>query len=333
MKDKFKFVIAGFGNIASTYISAIKKIDNADVVGVISRTGHENSTSNLKDKIEFEKSLKKLKTNFDAVIICTPNGLHHTLAIKAASMGKHVLTEKPIDISLRSIDKMIDICKKNNVKLGVAYQRRMNPDNIVMKKIISENKLGRIFAADLTVKNYRPDSYYYNAPYRGTWALNGGGPFMMQASHNIDLYLWFFGKPNKIVSDYDTFIHKIEVEDHGAALLRYKNGMIGTIIASTAAKPGFDPKLEIHSEAGTVVMENDIITLWAVEGIENPSQAKGKKVFSGASSAVVSDTSSHEAIIKDFIQAVKENREPVVSAEAARLTTEIILKIYKSKIK
>ncbi|MEJ2617517.1 MAG: Gfo/Idh/MocA family oxidoreductase, partial [Ignavibacteriaceae bacterium] len=223
-------------------------------------------------------------------------------------------------------------CKKANVKLGVAYQRRTSPDNIIIKKLIQENKLGKIFAADLTVKNYRDDNYYNSGDYRGTWNIDGGGPFMQQASHYIDLYGWYFGKPDKVISFCDTFIHDIETEDHGAAMFRYNNGMIGTIIASTAAKPGFAAKLEIHSEAGTIKMENDIITGWFIEGMDNPGKNSGLKVHTGASTAAVEDTQRHEEIMKDFIQSINEDREPLVNGESARLATEMILQIYHNRV-
>lgn len=332
MSDNIKFVIIGSGNIANTYVKAFEKLRGVKISGLVSRSGQKPEALKDNSEIEVAAELKKINSDFDAVIICTPNGLHRKSAVEAANLGKHVLTEKPLEITSEAMDEMISVCRKKNIKLGVAYQRRMSPDNIEMKRIIDGKKLGKIFAADLTIKNYRNDVYYNSAAYRGTHSLDGGGPFIQQASHNIDLYAWFFGKPKRIISDYDTFLHDIEVEDHGVALLRYDNGMIGTIIASTGCKPGFDPKLEIHSELGTVVMENDIITLWAVDGIENPGKSENIKIQSGASSAVVANTYNHEEIIKDFAEAIKKDRDPYITGESARLATDIVLDIYKNKI-
>ena len=326
-----KFVIVGSGNISNTYVKALKNIESAELVGIVSRTGKKPSSLNNVD-IEVANSINKIKNDFNAVILCTPNALHHEGAVEASRIGKHVLTEKPLDISLESMDLMINSCRKANVKLGVVYQRRTSPDNISVKRLIQENKLGKIFAADLSVKNYRDDNYYKSGDYRGTWSIDGGGPFMQQASHNIDLYGWFFGKPDKVVSFCDTFIHDIETEDHGAVLLRHNNGMIGTIVASTATRPGFAAKLEIHSEAGTIAMANDIITEWYIEDIDNPGTNSGLQIHSGASTASVEDTQRHEEIIKDFIQSVNENHEPLVTGESARLATEIILQIYNSRV-
>lgn len=329
MKRKIKFVIIGSGNIANTYCNAIGKIDDAEVIAVVSQKlnkpadfGHLPSYRNLND-IDLE---------FDAVVVCTPNGYHHVGAIEAAELGKHVLCEKPIDISLDSIDRMIDSCKENKVKLGVAYQRRYSSDNPIVKKLIDENKLGKIFSVDLAVKNYRDDAYYNSAAYRGTYKIDGGGPFIQQASHYIDLYYWYFGKPGKLVSTLATFVHDIEVEDHGAVLCVHDSGMIGTITASTATKPGFPAKMEIYSDKGYLVLENDVITQWDMGGLENPSiQGRTGNMHTGSSSAFVNDTSNHEFVIKDFIEAINTGKEPLVTGESARNATEIILDIYNNQ--
>ena len=329
MKETTKFVIIGSGNIANTYITAIGNIKNAEVIGLVSTKIKLPTGFSL---LPSYSSLKEIDVDFDAVIICTPNGLHHVSAIEAAKLGKHVLCEKPIDISLEAIDKMIKACKENNVKLGVAYQRRFSADNPAVKALIDKNEIGSIFSVDLSVKNYRDDSYYNSAAYRGTYKIDGGGPFIQQASHYIDLYYWYFGKPVKLVSKLGTFAHDIEVEDHGAAICLHNSGMIGTITASTATKPGFPAKLEIYTNKGYLVMENDVITQWQIDGIKNPSlQKPDTNKHTGASSAKVSDTSNHELVIKDFIDSIKLDKDPLITGESARNATEIILEIYNNQ--
>lgn len=325
---KFRFVIIGSGNIANTFISAIEKINNAEVVGVVSRSLNKPSKY---PNLNSYKKLSDVDEKFDAVIICTPNGLHHISAIEAASLGKHVLCEKPIDINLDSIDKMILACRENNVKLGVTYQRRYSSDNPIIKKLIDANKLGKIFSVDLSVKNYRDDNYYNSGEYRGTYKIDGGGPFIQQASHYIDLYYWFFGKPNKIVSKLGTFVHDIEVEDHGAVIFSHENGMISTITASTATKPGFPAKMEIYSDKGFLILENDVITKWQIDDLPNPTKQKSVNTHSGSATAAVDDTTNHEFLIKDFIDAVSNNHDPLITGESAKNATEIILEIYQKQ--
>jgi predicted dehydrogenase len=328
MNDKFKFVIYGTGNIANTFVSAVENIPNSEVIGVVSRSLKSPSKF---PKLKSYKTLAELTESFDAVIICTPNYYHHINAIEAAELGKHVLCEKPIDISLDSIDKMIAACNWNNVTLAVSYQRRFSSDNPIVKNLIDKNKLGKIFSVDLSVKNYRDDAYYNSSAYRGTSDIDGGGPFIQQASHYIDLYYWFFGKPNKIVSKLGTFVHDLKVEDHGAVICTHEDGMISTITASTATKPGFPAKLEIYSDKGYLILENDVIRHWDIEGLDNPTKQENENTHSGSATALVEDTTNHEYVIKDFIEAIREKKEPLVSGDSARNATEIILDIYNNQ--
>jgi UDP-N-acetyl-2-amino-2-deoxyglucuronate dehydrogenase len=326
--NNIKFVIIGSGNIANTYISAICNLDDAEVIGVVARS--QNKPTKY-ENLNSYRTLIDIEQDYDAVIVCTPNALHHVSTIEAASLGKHVLFEKPIDISIDSIDRMILSCKENNVKLGVAYQRRFSSNNPIVKNLIDENKLGKIFSVALSIKNYRDDNYYNSAKYRGTYKLDGGGPFIQQASHYIDLYYWIFGKPNKLVSKLNTFVHNIEVEDHGAVICSHDSGMISTINASTATKPGFPAKMEIYSNKGYLILENDVITHWEIEGLENPTKQTTTNVHTGSSSASVEDTQNHEYLIKDFISSIKENKEPLITGQSAKNATEIILDIYKNQ--
>ena len=324
-----RFVIVGTGNIAQTYVTAVDKLQHGDVVGFVSRGNRVPEFVDGGRQVEIARTLEELDTEFDAVILATPPGLHHQGAVAAARLGKHVLTEKPLDISTENMDAMIEACRVNGVKLGVSYQRRMSPDNRTVKKLLERGVLGIVYAADLSVKFWRDQAYYDSSPYRGTYAIDGGGPFVQQASHNIDIYTWFFGMPERVVSMLGTFAHDVEVEDHGACLLRHQNGMIGTIIASTAARPGFPARLEIHAERGSIVMENDVITTWSVDGMDNPSTRPDGVIHSGASVAVT-DTAGHEAILRDFIEAIRDDREPAVNGESARAASELILQIYAS---
>lgn len=326
MQKPVKFVVVGSGNISRTYFQAIHTIEDADIIGMVTRNIDKHL--DVGPELYIAPSLHDIPVDYDAVILATPNGLHHQGALEAAGLGKHVLTEKPLDITIENMDRMIQVCKENKVKLGVAYQHRMSPDNKAIKSLIDSGGLGRIFSADFTVRCWRDQAYYDSGDWRGGWQIDGGGPFIQQACHQVDLYTWFFGLPETVQALTERFMHDIEVEDHGAALFRHENGMIGTFIASTVAYPGFEPILTIHTEKGTVIMENGVITAWHIQGIDNPSQELTAPLHSGAASAAVTDTSGHEAIIVDFIDAIREDREPAISADSARLATELILQIY-----
>ncbi len=331
MSGKIRFVIIGTGNIANAYISAVENIRNAETVAFVSRTKKYLSQVTDSSKYEIAAELTDIKSEYEAVIICTPNGLHHISALEAARLGKHVLCEKPLDITIESTSSMIAACRSAKVKLAVAYQRRYSSDNPVIKKMLLEGKLGKVYSVDLSVKNYRDESYYSNAPYRGTYSIDGGGPFIQQAVHYIDLYAWYFGIPEKITSHLSKLHHNIEAEDYGIAICSHSNGMIGNIIASSAIKPGFPARMEIHTSKGTVIMENDIITLWSIEGIENPTQKSSlAQKHTGASNPFVNDTANHELIISDFIDSIKEDREPLINGESGEMATRIVLDIYRN---
>ncbi|MDQ8021734.1 MAG: Gfo/Idh/MocA family oxidoreductase [Moraxellaceae bacterium] len=322
-----KYLLVGTGNISRTYIGAIANIPGSEVVGCVSRSGRRPAVApDMPCWPTITAAASAI--DFDAVILTTPNGLHHEGATEAAALGKHVLTEKPLDITLSNMDRMIAACEAAGVTLATAYQRRTNPDNLAIKRLMEAGAFGRVYAADLAAKFWRDQAYYDSGAYRGGWALDGGGPFIQQACHNIDYYLWLFGMPDKVVSELGTFAHDIETEDHGAALLRYANGMIGTIIGSTAARPGFAARLEVHCERGSFVTLDDRIVTWEIDGIPNPANTTDIYDDKGASSAAVADTSRHEAILRDLEEAVRDGRPPLVTPQQARQTTELILRIY-----
>ena len=326
----FRFVLVGSGNIGGTYAKAIANLDEAALVGLVSRGNHRPEY--LSSVVEIVSTISKVEGPYDAVILATPNGTHHTYAREAAALGKHVLSEKVLDITREHMDEMSAACQRAGVTLAVTFQRRMSPDNTAVKQLLDSGALGRVFAAEMRVKFYRGMDYYSSADYRGGYAIDGGGPFIQQAAHNVDIFIWFFGMPIKVVSMLDTFDHDIDVEDHGVALMRYANGMIGTLTASTASRPGFAPVLEIHSARGTIIMENDEITAWHIEEVDRPQGTQDFTVHSGSDSAAVTDTAGHEAILQDFIQAARTGRQPAVPADSARLATELVLQIYQSRV-
>jgi predicted dehydrogenase len=196
MAKTVRFLIVGSGNIASTWVNVLRKVPGAQLAGIVSRSGTRPASLQGESGVKVWTSLAEASSRahtapdaaFDAVVVAVPNALHHQVIIEAAGLGRHVLTEKPLAISLDSADKAITACRAAGVTLGVCFQRRMSPDNRAVKALLDARKLGRVYAADVSVKFYREQSYYDSAPYRGSWAVDGGGAFMQQASHQVDLY-------------------------------------------------------------------------------------------------------------------------------------------------
>lgn len=325
------YVLFGSGNISRSYLSAISKIPGARIVACVSRSGA--SPKNAPDLPSY-RSLAQVKQHFDAVIVITPNGLHRQAAVEAAELGKHVLCEKPLDITQEAMDDMISACRSAEVKLAVAYQRRTNPDNINIHHMLESGALGRIYSADLSCKFWRDADYYASADYRGSYNLDGGGPFMQQACHNLDIYRWFFGMPDEIHGVLGNLYHNIEAEDHGAVLFRHGNGMIGSMVASTLARPGLPARLEVVCQKGLFVTEDDRITRWEIDGLPNPHKDSAESVTGAATnSAQLSSSLAHQRIVEDFEAAVAQQRKPLVTGEDARQTTELILEIYKHPVR
>jgi predicted dehydrogenase len=319
-----RYVLIGSGNIANTYLAALKRVPGSRLVGCVSRSGRLPSAAS---GLECRSRLSEIGQAFDAVIVATPNGLHHEGVLEAARLGKHVLTEKPLDINREAMAQMIAACDAAGCMLAVAYQHRTDPDSQAIKQLLREGRLGRIYAADLSCKFWRDQAYYDSAAYRGGWAIDGGGPFMQQACHNIDLYQWFFGMPDEVSARMATFAHRMEAEDHGAALLHYANGMIGTIVASTCARPGLPARLEVVCDKGVFVTLDDRIARWDIDGVANPT--RGREVPQAAANvATLSDAEPHAAILRDFEAAIVEGRAPLADARSAAQTTELILRIY-----
>ena len=325
---KFRLLLVGSGNIASTYIRAAANVPEIEIVGGVSRSGKR--PAGMSEDIPVYPSITKAGCEFDGVILATPNGCHAAGCLEAAKLGKHVFTEKTLALTRSDMDEMIDCCKQNKVQLAVAFQRRTAPDNIAVRELIRTGKLGRIIACELTVNFWRPDSYYRDSDYRGNLKMDGGGPFVQQASHNIDLYTWFFGMPQKVHAFTGTFLHDMESEDYGSAILLHEDGMIGTIIASTASKPGFDAAMTIRTGKGCLTLTGDRISFWDMEGLSNPSRSEGVTLHSGSSTNAVTATTGHEILLRDFAKKCFDGGNVMVSGTDAQMATELILQIYEA---
>ncbi|MHC4154727.1 MAG: Gfo/Idh/MocA family protein [Planctomycetota bacterium] len=330
--DKIEFVLLGAGSIAGKYVAAVNSVPDASITAVVSRRiakaeqfAQKHSIGHSSDSLE---SLAQ-KVDFDAVIIATPSGLHADGAIRAAKLKKHVLCEKPLDITLEKIDAMTTACESAGVRLGCAFQHRTADHNKAAYEAVQAGKLGKIYIANSFLKKYRAQEYYDSAAWRGTWELDGGGPFIQQAAHTLDLMVWMMGRAKSVVARTATVAHDIEVEDMGHAIVEYENGARGVLEASTVIRPGYPNKIEIHGEKGSIILTDGEIVDWSVEGLEAP-QFEGISNVSGATDPMAIGTQGHERIVADFVDAIRQNREPMIPPASARLSVELILALYES---
>jgi predicted dehydrogenase len=273
----------------------------------------------------------------DVVTICTPSGAHLEPAVAAAKAGKHVIVEKPLEVTLRRCDKIIDACKKSGVTLATIFPSRFHESSQLIKKAIDKRRFGKLTVGDAYVKWYRTQEYYDSGAWRGTWKLDGGGALMNQAIHSVDLLTWLMGPVVEISAHTATLAHKrIEVEDVAMATLRFKNGALGVIEATTAAYPGALKRIEIHGSDGSAVLEEEDISAWEFSKATKADKAlldrmKGKtQTGGGAADPAAIGHHGHTALFKDVVSAIKKRTKPLVDGPEGRRSVEIILGIYKA---
>ncbi len=334
------FGIVGCGMIASFHARAIAEIRGARVVALFD--SFPQSARKLAKSIDgvavYDDYSEFLRhPGLDVVNICTPSGAHMDVAVQAARAKKHVVVEKPLEITLKRCDKIIDTCDKNKVKLATILPSRFSPANLELKKAIDAGRFGKLTLGDTYVKWWRSQEYYDSGGWRGTWALDGGGAYMNQAIHNVDLLYWFMGDVAEVSGITDTLAHKrIEVEDTGVATVRFANGALGVLEATTSAYPGLLKKTEIHGTTGTVIVEQDDVLLWDFAK-SNRRDASIRQKFAqkaggtgGASDPSAISFAGHQAQLQDFIKAIKTGSTPAIDGREGRKSVEIILAIYKS---
>ena len=327
--------IAGSGMVAGVHASAIQEIEEAKLIGVWSYFAEEIQAFSDQYHTQGYQTYEALLKDpaIQAVIICLPSGYHAEYGMKAAALGKHVIVEKPIDISIAKARGLIEACRKKQVKLSVIFQNRFTPAAQKVKKAIDQGLLGRLILGDAYAKWYRSPEYYKSNPWRGTRSIDGGGALMMQAIHTIDLLQWLMGGVKSVNGSVRTSVHRIESEDLGVATVEYHNGAIGVIEGATAIRPGFKDRIEIHGEKGSIILEGGNIREWKVEGCSEADYVDEEKVVYGATNSPAISHVNHKAQLQDVINAILGDREPLVNGEEGFKTLQIVLGIYESSEK
>jgi predicted dehydrogenase len=333
--------LIGGGNITETHARAARAIPGVAIAAIhgtnaekIARLCHEYGGTSYQ---HFDAFLKHRP--MDLVIIGSPSGLHAEQGIAAAREGLHVLTEKPIEVSVAKTDALIAAAKESGVQLGVIFQDRTKPHILQLKKWLEEGLLGKVLFVDARVKWYRPPEYYANSRWRGTLALDGGGALINQGVHTVDLLLWLLGDVAHVQARTATLLHKVEAEDTAAATLEFASGALGVFHATTAAYPGYPRRVEISGANGTVILEHDRII--AADLRNSPAASRiasdlaalsesARDENKSASSAAVSDFRGHRAALEDFLAAIEQKRVPACDGLEGRRSVALIEAIYRA---
>jgi predicted dehydrogenase len=355
--SKFRFGIVGCGVIHTTHIDAIKEMpDEAELVAVCDedperarQTAEKHGVTGYTD---VETMLKE--ADFDILCVCTPSGLHAKVGVLGANAGKHIVCEKPIDVTLEAADALINACERNGVKLVVISQSRYSSGMQQLKRYLDEGKLGKLAYAESVTKWYRTQAYYDSGGWRGTWELDGGGALTNQGVHYVDQLRWIMGPVKSVAATMATRAHeRIEVEDIVSATIEFESGAVGTLLASTAMFPGWRQAIEVYGTGGTVVVENNKLKeahflyggeeqgMWGVKAkppevkdfvaaVPQEDAASGLGAVSAAANPAAISNNGHVEHMKDLMGAIRENRDTFMNGREARNALELILAVYQS---
>lgn len=333
------FGIVGCGMISRFHARAIAELKGAKLVACYNRTLPAAEKLAEEFGCEAYDDLDRMlnRSDLQIVTIATVSGAHLEPTLAAARAGKHVIVEKPLEITLSRCDAMIKACEAAGVLLATIFPSRFHHSAQLMKQAVEQGRFGRLTLADAYVKWYRTQQYYDSGAWRGTWELDGGGALMNQAIHSVDLLTWLMGPVAEISSFTGTLAHeRIAVEDVAVAALKFANGALGVIEATTAAYPGSLKRIEIHGDAGTAVLREEDITTWdfakprAADQKIREAMASKTTTGGGAADPKAIGHHGHAALFKEVLAAATKGRALSCDGREGRRAVEIILGLYKA---
>lgn len=323
--------LVGCGGMGNEHLNIIDNIPDVMLAGVCDhrperakRMGAAHHVPYWLDYIRFLE-----EAHPDVVHICSPSGLHGTQGIEAAQRGIHVLCEKPLDINLEKVDRLIATCDQNDVRLGCIFQRRMSLAAQVVRQAIVDGRMGRILSCSMSVKWWRSQVYYDKDDWRGTWDMDGGA-LANQGIHSLDQMVWLAGPVVEVeYAHLETTNHHIETEDLAFAVVRFASGARGTIEATTCCLPDLATRLEIYGTNGSAALEDARVLRFGLDGQDLTTTLADKSLHTGGGSDPFAiGLAGHEAQIRDFYAAVREHRPPRVDGREARPAVDLLNKIY-----
>jgi UDP-N-acetyl-2-amino-2-deoxyglucuronate dehydrogenase len=342
MPDQLGFAVIGCGMIARFHARAIQEIPSARIAALVSRVPasgqkliQETGIPSCPVVGTVEEAVRL--PGVDAVIVTTPSGAHLEPALTAAAAKKHVVVEKPLEITGARCQQIIDACDRAGVRLCTIFPSRFGDANATLKAAVEAGKFGRLTLGETTCKWWRTQQYYDEGGWKGTQALDGGGAMMNQAIHNVDLLLWMMGSAAMVSGFTATLAHeRIEVEDTAVAVIRFKSGALGVIQATTSVHPGYPKTIAIHGDKGSAAIEQDDVLRWDFTPETDTDRAvkarSASKVSASGGSADPKAISheGHRRQLADFVEAVRSNRLPKVDGREGKKSVDLICAIYES---
>ena len=327
-----RIALLGCGRISQNHVQAIARIPELTLAACADvDPARAEATAASAEGIPSFGSLEAMLAGVecDAVTLCTPSGLHPRHGITAARAGKHVICEKPMAITLEGADALVRACDDAGVQLFVVKQNRLNPAVQLLRRAVDKGRFGRIYMANATVRWARPQEYYDQAPWRGTWEFDGGA-FMNQASHYVDLVQWLVGPVESVIAKTATLARRIEAEDSGAAVLKFRSGALGVIEVTMLTYPrNLEGSITILGETGTVKIGGTAVN--KVEHWQFADYDDDDKAVENASTSPPSVYGfGHEGYYRNVLRVLLGHGAPDTDGRAGRKSLELILGIYES---
>ena len=331
MREPLRVGLVGCGGMGNEHLNIIDSLPDVQLVGVCDhreeRARRMSAAHNVPFWLDFTTFLEE--AHLHVLHICSPSGLHALQGMAAAERGIHVLSEKPLDIDLEKVDRLIAVCDRNDVRLGCIFQRRMSQDAQIVQQAIADGRMGRIISCSVSVKWWRSQRYYDKDDWRGTWQWDGGA-LANQAIHSLDQMVWLAGPVAEVeYAHLETVNHRMETEDFALAAVRFASGARGTIEATTCCLPDLATRLEIYGTKGSAALEDARVTRFGLDGVDLTETLTAIGIHTGGGSDPFAiGLAGHEAQIKDFYEAVREHRPSRVDGREARHAVDLLSKIY-----
>lgn len=336
-----KFGIVGSGMIAAIHARAIQAMAGGTLHSVFNHRPEGARKFADTHDIRAFSSMDEFFADpeLDIVTVCTPSGAHFEPALAAIRAGKHVIVEKPLEVTLGRVDQLIAAAKEHGVTLASVLNRRFTPAMDALKQAVDAGRFGQFTSASCYVKWFRDQAYYESAEWRGTWALDGGGVLMNQAIHAIDALIHLAGPVAAVQGNCACLAHDgIEVEDTAVAIVEFANGARGVIEASTCtwSKDGHPVRVQLAGTDGSVFLADESFEVWDFKDGRPEDRAirasfmKDGAPGLGANIPSAIGFAQHQRNFEEIATAIREGREPATSARVARRAIEVIRAIYES---
>ena len=336
--DKIGYAVLGLG-IGMAHADAAYASDNADLVAVcdIDETRLVQAGKTYPGVTlyrDFEQLLQDSRV--DIVSVCLPSAMHADFAVRCMEAGKHVLVEKPLDITPERAGLIEEARRRTGMTCGVVHQNRFNADMYPIRDAVVSGRLGRLILGTFAVKWYREQSYYDRGGWRGTWEMDGGGSLMNQSIHTVDLMQWLMGDVVSVTSTMSIANHRIDTEDLTASLIRFAGGATATFVSTTCAYPGISTEICLYGTGGTVEADADCLKTWKMKDsadADAEETAMLARYGGGNMSAIAAEPGrlfGHAHVVEDMISAVRNGRDPEVMPAEALKSVRIVHAVYQS---